>query len=65
MPVTIFAWAAGIFVLVSVALDWDWFFSHPKSKFFVDHLGRGGARAFYFVLGIALLVLGLACRNAV
>ena len=64
-PLSFFAWAAGLFVIVSVVVDWDWFFEHPKAKFFVDHFGRGGARLFYTALGCALIVLGFACRNSI
>lgn len=32
---------------------------HRKAKFFVDTFGRQGARGFYVVLGIAIIVLGL------
>lgn len=65
MPLSILSWAAGAFVLVAVALDWNWFFEHPKARFFVERFGRGGARVFYFLLGCALVVLGFACRNAI
>lgn len=65
MPVTFFAWLVGIFVIMAAALDWNWFFDHPKAKFFVAHFGRGGARAFYVALGFGLIVLGFACRNPV
>ncbi|HEX9451133.1 MAG TPA: immunity 17 family protein [Burkholderiales bacterium] len=59
--VIIFAFLAGIFVLVAVVSDWNWFFEHPKAKFLVDAFGRKGARVFYGVLGCALLILGLYC----
>ena len=61
--VALFALLAGIFVLVAVATDWNWFFEHPKAKFFVDHFGRDGARIFYTVLGCALIVLAFACSS--
>ncbi|MCK7480965.1 MAG: Imm17 family immunity protein [Candidatus Moduliflexus flocculans] len=32
--------------------------NHPKARFFVKIPGRGGARIFYGVLGLALVVLG-------
>ena len=55
MQLAVLSWLAGAFVLVALLLDWDWFFSHPKARFFVDRFGRGGARVFYFALGIAAL----------
>ncbi len=61
--VVLFAFAAGLFVIVAVVSDWNWFFEHQKAKFFVDAFGRNGARIFYGVLGCALLLLGLYCRQ--
>ncbi len=62
-PVAFFAFAAGIFVIVAAACDWNWFFGHPRAKFFVDAFGRGGARVFYGVLGCVFLAIGLFCRQ--
>ena len=61
--VVVFAVLSGIFVLVAVISDWNWFFEHPKAKFFVNAFGRNGARLFYGVLGCALLLIGLYCRQ--
>ncbi len=52
--------AAGVFTVVAAACDWDWFMQGRKAKFFVDYLGRDGARVFYGVLGIAIILLGLS-----
>ena len=57
------AYLAGIFVLVSVLADWNRFFAHPRARFFVDILGRGGARLFYAVLGSGLLFLGFCLQK--
>jgi hypothetical protein len=54
----LFAYAAGVFVIAAAIFDWDWFFNNYKAKFFVDALGRNGARMFYGVLGVAILFLG-------
>lgn len=62
-PVAFLAFAAGMFVIVAVINDWDWFFEHPRAKFFVDAFGRGGARIFYGILGCALLLIGVYCRH--
>ena len=51
------AYLAGIFVIVAVLTDWNWFFEHPRARFLVEILGRGGARLFYTVLGSGLLFL--------
>jgi hypothetical protein len=48
---------------VSVLADWNWFFAHPRARFFVDILGRGGARLFYAVLGSALLFVGFCLQK--
>jgi len=60
---SLFAFLAGIFVIAAVMTDWNWFFEHPKAKFFVDAFGRNGARFFYGVLGCALVILGLYCQQ--
>jgi hypothetical protein len=52
------AYLAGIFVIVAVVVDWNWFFSHPRARFFVDVFGRSGARMFYGILGCAFLFPG-------
>jgi hypothetical protein len=54
----LFAYAAGVFTIAAAILDWDWFFENYKARFFVDALGRNGARVFYGVLGAVILFLG-------
>lgn len=51
----IFLMPGAISTLASL-FNWDWFFSTKTASFFVDNLGRTGARVFYGVLGIALLI---------
>jgi hypothetical protein len=48
------AYLAGIFVIVAVGVDWNWFFAHPRARFFVDVFGRNGARVFYGILGCVI-----------
>ena len=50
--------AIGVFSTAAGILDWDWFMHHPKARFMASMMGRGGARVFYILLGIALVVLG-------
>jgi hypothetical protein len=57
------AFLAGIFVMVAVVSDWNWFFENQRARFFVEHFGRGGARIFYAILGCALMGLGFGCRS--
>ena len=51
--------AAGVFSAVGAALDWDWFMNHRKAQRLVRLMGRGGARAFYGLLGLTLVVVGV------
>lgn len=53
-----FALGAGVLCLVASALDWNWFFANWRAKFFVEALGREGARLFYAFLGLTLLGIG-------
>lgn len=55
----ILAVAAGAFTVVAAFADWDWFMQNYKARFFVNLLGRQGARTFYAILGLAIIVLGL------
>ncbi len=54
----LFVIAAGLFSLCGAILNWDWYMNHRKARFLVRILGRGGARVFYGVLGLGLIVLG-------
>jgi immunity protein 17 of polymorphic toxin system len=58
MKTSLFAYAAGAFVIVAAILDWDWFFRDWRARFFVNIFGRNGARVFYGVLGLVILFLG-------
>ena len=49
---------AGLFAIAGAVFDWDFFMESRKARLFTTLLGRTGARAFYALLGIALLVLG-------
>jgi len=57
-PVGLIFVAAGVFSICGAAFDWDWFINSRKARFFVATLGRNGARIFYGVLGIAVVILG-------
>lgn len=56
-PTALFAFACGIFVIAAAALDWDWFFSNWRARFFVNLFGRDGARLFYAALGAVFFVI--------
>ncbi|MDR1981601.1 MAG: immunity 17 family protein [Tannerellaceae bacterium] len=51
---------AGLFSLVSSIGNFDWFFSSRKAAVLVQWLGRTGARFFYGMLGLLLIVSGMA-----
>jgi hypothetical protein len=51
--------AAGIFTICGGAFDWDFFMDSRKARFFVSLFGRTGARVFYCVLGLVIIVLGV------
>ena len=57
------ALCAGIFVIAASAFDWEWFFTNRKAIFFTNLLGRGGARIFYFSLGVILLLLSYVMHS--
>lgn len=65
VPLALMAWTAGTFTIVAAMADWEWFFTHPKAKFFVDRFGRSGARVFYGILGLTLVALGFVCRKVI
>ncbi len=50
---------AGFFSLVSSIFNFDWYFNSRKASTFVTFLGRTGARIFYGLLGIALIIAGI------
>lgn len=54
-----FAILAGIFTIVCAAADFDFFMGNRKAKFFVNLMGREGARFFYAVLGFIMCGLGV------
>ena len=51
--------AFGIFSICGAAFDWDWFINSRKARFFVAILGRTGARIFYGILGLVIIVIGV------
>ena len=39
--------------------DWEWFMTNRRARLFVSLFGRTGARIFYGLLGIALIVVAV------
>lgn len=62
-PSALFVFACGVFVIAAAALDWDWFFTNWRARFFVNLLGRDGARLFYALLGALLFFLAAMLRG--
>lgn len=50
--------AAGLFVLAGSAFNWDWYWERRRTALWIDLFGRTGARIFYGILGVAVLVGG-------
>jgi hypothetical protein len=53
--------AAGLMSIVAAAMDLEAFLGHATARPIVKALGRAGARAFYAVLGIVFLTIGVFC----
>jgi len=49
----------GAFCLWHAWRDTEWFFQNSKAAFWVDVLGRKGARWFYGALGLFILLIGV------
>jgi len=49
----------GFFSLLSSILNFEWFFNHRKTDTIVRWFGRNGARVFYAILGLSLIVCGI------
>jgi hypothetical protein len=50
--------ASGLLSVFGGATGWEWFLEHRKAAPVVEFLGRTGARAFYVVLGLAVIAGG-------
>ncbi|MHC5054880.1 MAG: immunity 17 family protein [Planctomycetota bacterium] len=50
--------AGGVFSIAGAVFNWEWFMTARKARFIVAIAGRTGARIFYGVLGVALVVIG-------
>ncbi len=48
----------GAFSIVGAFCNWDWFMNYSIARLIVALFGRQGARIFYAVLGVALIVFG-------
>ena len=57
-PIGLLMIAAGLFSAAGGIFNWEWFMSNSKARFVTYFIGRTGARAFYILLGLAIVVLG-------
>ena len=64
-PVGLILVAAGLFSICGAAFDWDFFLNSRKAQFFVSMLGRTGARGFYGILGLVIMVLGALITSGI
>lgn len=55
----ILVFGGGIFSILASVLNLNFFFENRRAKIFVTIFGRTGARVFYIILGIFIIVLGL------
>jgi len=50
--------AGGIFCIAGALFNWDWFMENKRSRYGIRLFSRNGARIFYCVIGLAIIVLG-------
>jgi hypothetical protein len=59
----IFGILAGIFSIAGGIFNWDFFMNNSRARFFVDIFGRDGARLFYIVLGVVVILLSFGAST--
>lgn len=59
-PESIFIALAGLFAMACSYMDFNFFMDNYKTRFLVSLIGRNRARAFYFILGLFLLVASIS-----
>ena len=50
---------AGAYTLLGGLLNWSWFMNSRKAAWIVRIIGPQGARLFYLIVGVVLIVLGV------
>lgn len=55
---------AGGFTLLGGVLDWDWIMNSRRARMFVALFGRQGARIFYVILGVIIMLVGFVALIA-
>lgn len=59
MATVILLVAVGLFSVLAGVFNWDFFFNSRKARLWIRLFGRGGARIFYILLGVVIIVLGI------
>ena len=49
----------GLFSVIAAVLNLEWYFQTSAAQTFVRWLGRTGARLFYVLLGVGLILCGV------
>jgi len=55
----LFGSCGGGYCILASIFNWDFFFNNDKGRTFVNILGRTGARIFYCILGLCLVLLAI------
>ncbi len=50
----------GVYCLCAAFFNWNWFFENRRARGLVMVFGRNGARIFYGILGILIIVMSVA-----
>ncbi len=50
--------ALGCFSMIAALFNLDWYFRTSAAQSFVNWFGRKGARIFYLLLGVLLIICG-------
>jgi hypothetical protein len=58
-PIGLIIIGIGVFSFAGGIFNWDWFMNSFKARLVVKTFTRSGARIFYCILGIALVVGGM------
>jgi uncharacterized membrane protein YidH (DUF202 family) len=50
----------GLLPLIGGAFSWEWMWSSPRLRRYEERFGRGPTRGFLVIVGLALIVAGVA-----
>lgn len=55
----------GLLVCSAAVFNWEWYYRLHKARWIESICGRGGARVFFVILGIGLIVLGVSIATGI